>query len=139
MKPKAALVKAGILPAGSENKRGRLSLDMIEKVKELAIANPSWNIEGYEVSKPTAATDKPEVVKVKNNGTGILDVPDEAKSESLWEAFVNDNGKTIPVGMRTVDNVCGNSLTYCRCASPKIWLDHAREGVVYFKARTPKS
>lgn len=128
MKPKSALVKDGFLPPGSENKRGRLSLDAINRLKELAASG--WDIDGY--SKATVSS--PETVKSKApvDSARIPDVPDESRPENDWSAFVGTN----EIGMRTVCNVCGSSLTYCRCSQPRVWLDFDREAVVYFKPRT---
>lgn len=61
MKPKVALVKDGFLPAGSENKRGRLSGAAIERLKELAAAGQK--IEGYSVSQ-SAPVDNSESTTV---------------------------------------------------------------------------
>lgn len=130
MKPKVALVKDGFLPAGSENKRGRLSLDAINRLKTLA--GQGWDIEGYSVSKATAVSEKPVVEKVSVDPNRIADVPDESRYENDWQAFVND----AEIGMRTVCNVCKSSLTYCRCQFPRVWVDFDTEGVVNFKPRT---
>lgn len=131
MKPKAALVKDGFLPAGSENKRGRLSGDAVNRLKELA-AN-GWNIEGFTVSKPTAEVkdnDEPvKVERVKRDSSAIEELVPMTRDENALEAFTS-NGK---IGFRTVCNICGSSLTHCPCPQPKVWLDYNREGVVYFK------
>lgn len=130
MKPKAALVKDGFLPAGSENKRGRLSAAAIDRLKELA--GKGWDIEGYTVSKSSNSTAPPKVEKVAVDHNRVIDVPDESRPEADWQAFTT-NGE---VGMRTCCNACGASLTYCRCPRPRVWLDFQTEGVVYFKPRT---
>lgn len=131
MKPKHALVKDGFLPAGSENKRGRLSLDAINRLKELA--GSGWDIDGYSVSKPTTSTGPVKVEKTKaSDSSRVLDVPDEHRAEELWTAHTSEG----EVGMRTVCNTCKCSLTYCWCPSPRVWIDHTQEGVVYFKPRT---
>ena len=46
------------------------------------------------------------------------------------------NGKEI--GFRTVENQCHNSLGWCRCATPKVWVDAFTEGVVTFTPRRRK-
>lgn len=129
MKPKEALVKDGFLPKGAENKRGRLSGAAIDRCKELA--GQGWSIEGYEVSQSTTSTG-PIVDKVKVDPNRIFDVPDVARDEDMWSAHTSEG----EVGMRTVDNGCGNSLNYCRCQHPRVWIDHETEGVVVFKPRT---
>lgn len=133
MKPKVALVKDGFLPAGSENKRGRLSADAINRLKELALSG--WDIDGYSVVKgtpdPTAAIPLPgdRVEKVSVDPNSIADVPDETRPESDWNAFVGNKS----IGMRTVCNTCHSSLTYCHCQHPRVWIDYNAEGVVVFK------
>lgn len=130
MKPKVALVKDGFLPPGSENTRGRLSGAAIERCKELAAGG--WDIEGYVSSKSTGSP-VVEKVKVAAVGKEIADIGNPLRDESVWEAYAVHDGKNVPVGMRTVDNLCGNSLTYCLCRSPRVWLDHDLEVVVNFK------
>lgn len=130
MKPKVALVKDGFLPAGSENKRGRLSGAAIERLKELA--SQGWAIDGYTVTKPTAATEKPAVEKVTVDPNRIADVPDESRPEDEWQAFTTAG----EVSMRTVCNICHSSLTYCHDTLPRVWVDFETEGVVSFKPRT---
>lgn len=126
MKPKVALVKDGFLPPGSENVRGRLSGKAIERCE--ALAAQGWDIDGYQVSKTSNST-APVVLKVKTDSNTIADVPEPTRFESDWTAWV---GKQ-PIGMRTVCNNCRCSLTYCPCESPRVWLDHETQGVVYFK------
>lgn len=129
MKPKVALVKDGFLPEGSENKRGRLSGEAIERCK--ALAAQGWAIDGYSVSEESTPT-APVVEKVKADPNAVADVPDQSRSETDWQAHT-DTGK---VGMRTVCNVCRNSLTYCWCPHPVVWVDAGVESVVEFKPRT---
>lgn len=126
LKPKVALVKDGFLPEGSENVRGRLSADAINRCKELA--SQGWDIDGYVVSKSSDSTPS-TVSKVKHDPNVIPDVPDATRPESSWTAWVG----TLSVGMRTVCNNCRCSLTYCHCESPLVWLDHNDQGVVHFK------
>lgn len=132
MKPKVALVKDGFLPAGSENKRGRLSGEAIARLKVLA--GQGWDIEGYSVSRSADTAVAPTVTKVATDPNRVLDVPDEARSEDLWTAHTSEGS----VGMRAVCNGCGNSLTYCRCQHPRVWVDYDREAVVFFKPRSQK-
>lgn len=144
MKPKAALVKDGftepngkVWTAGMENSRGRLSAAGIERCKQLSAEG--WQIEGYAlVAQPTGSTAPREVekVKVQTGEKVIADIPiNPLRDEAVWEAYANVDGKVQSVGMRTVDNVCGNSLTYCPCKSPRVWVDHNRQAVVNFKPR----
>lgn len=134
MKPKVALVKDGFLPAGSENKRGRLSLAADARLKELA--GMGWQIDGYSVSKSTTPDTAPVVTKAASaDPNRVVDVPDESRPESLWIAYRHADGKPVDVGMRTCCNVCRASLTYCRCESPRVWVDFDSEAVVYFKPR----
>lgn len=135
MKPKVALVKDGFLPAGSENKRGRLSADAINRCKELAAKG--WQIEGYEVSKTEKSADAPKVekVKVSTGAKEIADIGNPLRDESVWEAYGNHNGEVKPIGMRTVCNTCHCSLTYCPCKSPVVWIDYDAAVVVNFKPR----
>lgn len=133
MKPKVALVKDGFLPPGSENKRGRLSGAAIERCKELAASG--WAIEGYVSSKSDNTAPVVEKVKAQAPGKEIADIGNPLRDESYWEAYANDTEGVKSIGMRTVCNVCGTSLTYCPCKSPRVWLDYDREAVVNFKPR----
>jgi len=138
IKPKVALVKDGFLPAGSENKRGRLSAAAIERCKVLAApveqGGKGWQIEGYEAVKSSTPDAPPVVnkVKVSTGATEIADIGEPFRHEEAWEAFTSEG----PVGMRTVCNTCHSSLTYCPCQRPVVNIDHMRTGVVSFKPRT---
>lgn len=134
MKPKVALVKDGFLPPGSENKRGRISLAAIERCKELAAQG--WKIEGYEVSQSALSAPVVEKVKVLTGEKVIADIGNPSRDENQWEAYANVNGKLVSIGMRAVDNVCGNSLTYCFCRTPMVWVDGDSRVMVNFKPRT---
>lgn len=130
LKPKVALVKDGFLPAGSENKRGRLSAAAIERCKELAASG--MKIEGYE-SKVSNTGEAPTVEKVKvSNSSTVADIGEPFHHEEAYQAFTSEG----EVGMRTVCNNCKCSLTYCPCPKPVVNLDHERTGVVFFKPRT---
>jgi hypothetical protein len=134
MKPKAALVKDGFLPPGSEKARGRMSAAGIKRCEELAAKG--WLIEGFAIGKPSADTSKPVTVeRVKPEAGRMLDVPDMRRSEEEWSASVMVDGKSRPVGFRTVCNGCGNSLGWCYEESSRVWVDHNHEAVVRF---TPK-
>ena len=127
MKPKSALVKDGFLPVGSENKRGRLSAAAIKRCEELAAQG--WKIDGFTAEKVADETKVKKTAKPDPNR--VVDVPDEARAESLWRAYADEK----EIGMRTVCNNCGNSLTYCRDRTPVVWVDHDRQAVVSFKPR----
>ena len=133
MKPKVALVKDGFLPAGSENKRGRLSGEAIARCKTLAAQG--WAIEGYEVSKSTNSSKADtaptvEKVKVAASGKEIADIGEPTRDEKSLAAYAD--GKKI--GMREVCR-CGASFTYCRCSEPMIRAGGDRMVVVYFRDR----
>lgn len=113
--------------------RGRLSAAHIALIHE-AVAN-GVQIEGYSAVKgnsdePTAA---PVVERTKVDPNRIVDVPDLARDETALEAYYLTDGKPVTIGMRTVDNVCGSSLTYCHCESPRVWVDSDRQVVVNFR------
>lgn len=129
MKPKEYLLKHGHIDSIG---RGRLSREHIAII-EKAVAE-GVNIEGYSVSsKPTAET--PKVAREPRADT-IPDVPDESRPEKNWQAYRKSGVDIVDVGMRTVCNNCGSSLTYCRCPKPVVWVDADIEAVVYFKPRT---
>ena len=115
--------------------RGRMSKAHKALIME-AVAN-GVAIEGYAVvDKATAATDKPaKVERVAPNPNRVVDLPDMTRDESKVMAFYREDGKVVEVGMRTVDNNCGTSLTYCPCESPRVWVDYDRQVVVNFKPR----
>lgn len=131
MKPKEALVKDGFLPAGSENKRGRLSQAAIDRCKELVAQG--WAIEGYANSStpnstPTAAT--VSKVKVETGVKVIADIGNPTRDER--EVVAKANGRTL--GMRDVCT-CGNSFTYCWCDTPTAWVDGNGPYAVTFHPR----
>lgn len=137
--PKQFLVNEGALPAGSENARGRLSVANIELCKAGAARGVS--IKGYEVtSKPTAARPNAPVTveKTAADSTGIADVREPSRDEKAIEAYMIVDGVSKPVGMRTVCNNCGNSITYCYDRNPVTWIPGSTDamGVVMFKPRT---
>ena len=140
MKPKAALVKDGFLPAGSENKRGRMSAAAIARCEELV--SQGWKIEGFAASsaKPAdaSAAAKPTVERVKTDPNRLVDVPDMRRDERDWTARVTVDGKSREIGFRTVDNGCGNSLGWCYCPTSRVWVDSNREAVVEFVSRARK-
>lgn len=130
MKPKEWLVAQGHL---KEAGRGRMSREHIALIHK-AVAE-GVEIEGYSTPKPAPMKASEPKAEAKVESTGIVDVPDEVRPESEWQAFVDNR----EIGMRTVCNGCGNSLTHCYEKFPRVWLDHAREGAVSFKPRsTPR-
>lgn len=132
MKPKDWLKANGHI---TEIKRGRMSREHITLIKE-AVANGA-KIEGYgEVSATASAPATVERVAVDPNR--LVDVPDVFRDERALMAYRVENGKNVEIGMRTVDNNCGSSLTYCRCDSPRVWVDHETQAVVNFKPRPGK-
>lgn len=134
MKPKQWLHANGHLDV---IKQGRLSLAH-KALIEQAVRDGA-QIDGFAVSKAEPKTEAekaaPRVEKVAIPGQRILDVPDERRSESMWTAHTYLDGTKVPVGMRQVCNTCHNSLTYCPCRVPVVWIDHEHTGVVTF---TPK-
>ena len=133
MKPKEWLYKNGHIKKEDVNRRGRLS-GAHKSLIEAAVAKGE-KIDGYAVvGKPTAQTDKPaSVERVKHDPNRLVDVPDMRRDEREWSASVTVDGKTLPVGFRTVCNGCGNSLGWCYEETSRVWVDSNREAVVTFK------
>ena len=117
MKPKVALVKAGFLPAGSENVRGRLSGEAIAKCK--ALAAEGWDIEGYTVSQSSTPT-APVVEKtpVANGEKVIHDIVMRFPLDTPAHAFID--GKRVKVSMREACGNCRVSLVCCTCGAPSV-------------------
>ena len=139
MKPKQALVKDGFLPAGSENKRGRMSGAGIERCQYL-VDHEGYTIEGFAKSsaagKPAVESAKPEIVRVKTDPNRLVDVPDALRSDKDWTLIRSSDKKAIhAVGMRNVCQGCGNSFTYCPCRVPT-FLDNT--GIVPVEFRMKK-
>lgn len=125
MKPKEYLVKHGHM---KEAGRGRLSKEHIAIIEQ-AVKSGAF-IEGYSISTP--ANDEPAEVK-RAPAVDVYDVPDEKRPERDWEARrVND--QTL-IGMRTPCNVCKNSLNYCLCQFPMVWVNHIHQSEVVFEPR----
>lgn len=131
MKPKVALVKDGFLPPGSENTRGRMSKAAITRCEELAAQG--WKIDGFSAVKSSDTSKPVTVERVSVDPNRIADVPDMARDERDFTAWVTREGKPEKIGMREVCNGCRSSFTYCHCSTPRFWLDHTRESVVTFK------
>lgn len=115
--------------------RGRMSL--AHKALIQAAVASGVNIEGFGVvSSPTAVADAPvEVKRIAVDPNRIADVPNVSRDEKAVMGFYRAEGKVVEIGMRTVDNNCGSSLTYCMCESPRVWVDHDQQVVVLFKPR----
>lgn len=127
MKPKEYLVKEGHIKVAG---RGRLSREQIAII-EAAVSN-GVAIEGYSVSTPATASE-PAEVKRAVSAVDVFDVPDEKRPERDWEAVrVNDQ---TTIGMRTVCNTCKNSLNYCLCQFPMVWVGHNHQSEVTFVPR----
>lgn len=136
MKPKDWLHKNGHIETIG---RGRMSAAHIALINE-AVANGE-QIEGYSIvsdkgiAKATGETAAPTVERTKVDPNRIPDVPDVARDERTTMAYHFVDGKRVEIGMRTVDNVCGSSLTYCHCENPVVWVDFDRSVVVNFGTR----
>lgn len=117
MKPKVALVKDGFLPAGSENVRGRLSRQAIERCMELA--SQGWDIEGY-AAKGSVAEGTREVTKapVPVGEKVIHDIVYRFPLDTPAHAF--HDGKKIVVSMREACGNCRVSLVCCSCGRPNV-------------------
>lgn len=127
MKPKEWLLKHGHIEMIG---RGRLSREHIDLIKN-AVKNGAM-IEGYSVESTPASTVKTVVKTAKATAaTEVADIGEPLRDERTLEARAGSKA----VGMRTVCNVCRNSLTYCFCPQPRVWLDHDREAVVEFVPR----
>jgi len=134
IKPKIWLRDNGHMTAEDANRRGRLSKAHVAIILD-AVAKGA-QIEGYGVVRPTVATDRPvEAKRTAVDPHRVADVPDMSRDEREVMAFYGTGRDKVEVGMRTVDNNCGSSLTYCRCESPRVWVDHDREVVVNFGPR----
>lgn len=117
----------------SEVTRGRLSRENLDRIHEAV--RQGVVIDGYSVSTvQPAEPSAPRAVRRVAADT-ITDVPDEIRPASSWEPLVNGKPHRF-VGMATVCNGCKNSLTYCYCPTPRVWLDHDREGTVSFTTRS---
>jgi hypothetical protein len=134
MKAKEWLLKNGHI---KEITRGRISRDNHALIEDAV--RKGAQIEGFSVStaptkdeKPAAVTKVPMVSAEKV----IYDIGPERYVESEWVAYIHEDGKQKEIGLRTVCNTCGASLTYHVCESPRVWVEFDREAVVHFKPRT---
>lgn len=126
MKPKEWLFKNGHI---KEIGRGRLSREHIDLIKDAV--NHGAMIEGYSVESTPNSTVKTVVKTAKATAETVMDIGEPLRDERALSARA---GKT-EIGMRTVCNVCRNSLTYCFCPQPRVWVDYNREAVVEFVTR----
>lgn len=133
IKPKQWLYDNGHLP--SPKGRGRVSKEHKALIMQ-AVAD-GVAIEGYAVTeRATVASDKPaKVERVKADPNRVLDVPDMRRSESMWTASVEVDGKRKEIGFRTVCNGCGSSLGWCYEEQSTVWVDHDTSAVVLFSPR----
>lgn len=135
MKPKDWLLANGHI---KEITRGRMSRENIALIEQAV--RDGVQIDGYTVSTSVRTSPDnptpPKVEKVAVASDKIADVPDETRPEESWEAYTYVDGVKKSVGMRTVCNVCGNSLTYCADRTPIVWVDADVSGLVSFKVRT---
>lgn len=121
--PKEYLRSIGIDVSG----RGRMSAENVAKVKEAVASGVS--IKGYAtVSTPALAATTEESVS-RTSGTGVFDIRPPLRDERMLTATAG--GKEV--GMRTVCQGCGNSLTYCPCIRSMVYVDHDRIAAVEFK------
>lgn len=139
MKPKAALVKSGFLPKGSENKRGRMSAAAIAECERL-VTEEGYQIEGFSLATASVGSTAPrevERVKVVPGEKVIADLPAMRHDPDVWQAYCNVDGKIVEplAGPKTVCNVCRNSLPYCPCRSPRVWVAGGSEAMVNFRQR----
>lgn len=139
MKPKEWLKANGHIP--DANVRGRMSREhkaLIEDAVAQGVA-----IDGYEVVKAKPATSTkpataPAVERVAGTGAKVIaDIGEPYRDERALKAYWVKDGKNLPIGMRTVDENCGNSLTYCFCPNPRVRvLDNDGPVMVLFKSIT---
>lgn len=117
-KAKEALFAAGRITVIG---KGRISRENNAWLDE-QIAAGKFTVSGLSVSsnpvitKDSQSTQAVVVKREKIADTGIADIGEPYRNEESTEAF-SDNG---PVGMRTVCNLCGNSLTYCYHPIPRV-------------------
>lgn len=113
MKPKAYLVKAGRLPAGSENARGRLSLDNIQFLT--AAAAKGEQIDGYS-STTNVVTKEVTVTKVVSNGEqSVVELAPYRYTEDEFQAYELRDGKKVIRSLREACRNTGLSLVGCMC------------------------
>ena len=126
MRPKEWLVKNGHLPPGSEEKRGRISLENIERIKK-AVAEGAV-IDGYSVSKTEKST-APVVEKAKvSTEKQVIEPAPYRYPETEFMVVETESGKLR--NMREACNNCRCSLVVCWCESPRIVATDGRGSVL---------
>ena len=124
--PKEYLRSIGVETGG----RGRMPADHVAKVKAAVASGIA--IKGYEASTPrvssTSTAPSEPVVTRAAAGASVYDVSPPLRDEHVNKAMADGRN----VGMRAICQGCGNSLTYCPCKSPTVFVDHDRMCVVEF-------
>jgi len=137
MRPKQWLHKNGHID--NPNQRGRLSREHIALIEKAV--REGAKIDGYGASTDTPAEGgEVKVERVSTDPNRIADIGEPRRPETSWKAHTMVDGTKVPVGMRTVCNLCRSSLTYCGCRSPYVNVmdreDTERQGLVIFTMGT---
>lgn len=113
MRKKEWLVKEGFLPAGSENARGRLSLD--NQARIAAAIKEGVTFEDGNAKTPTApiAAVAPKA-KDKPAGNAIVE-PAAAFWPEGTKVFGIVDGKQVWGDITAAEQRCGYSLRWCAC------------------------
>ena len=131
--PKEALLAAGRI---KEITRGRISRDNNAWIDD-QIAKGAFTISGMTVTKSSSSTAAPIVKRTVQAAAKIIsDIPEVFRDEDMYDV-ADESGNRMPgVGMRNVDNRCGNSFTYCMCREPRIYYGDREVKVTFIpKAR----
>ena len=134
MKAKEWLLANGHI---KEITRGRISRENHALIE--AAVRDGAKIEGFSVSTAPAKSEgaEPSIIKAKvSSEKTVADIGPERYSEDETVGYIHQDGKPVEISLRTVCNTCRASLTYHVCDSPRVWVDHKTEAVVYFKPRT---
>lgn len=131
MKPKEYLLKHGYI---DEIKRGRLSLDHIEVIKD-AVANGEY-IEGYSLDTGPAGTPQKATNAVKrdpvSNGKEIVELMPYRYPEDKFVAYEYRDGKKVKRSLREICRNCGVSMVCCVCGSPRAVAHDGRGDVAIY-------
>lgn len=121
--------------------RGRISRDNNAWIDE-QITNGAFTISGMTVAKPVVSTGavpaKPTVKRtVASSAKVIADIPESPfRDEDMYDVADETGKRLAGIGMRNVDNRCGNSFTYCMCREPRIYYGDREVSVTFIpKAR----